>query len=142
LLGFAWKAALKTSNIWIKLITEYNILLFFENSIRRGFCFAGKRYAEANYASLPSYNSEEALSWILYLNSNNLYGMAMSQPLPYRNYKWLTAEELNDVAKNANEKYILWKWISSIPQNCTIFTTIYPCAPNESLSAKRVTIQN
>jgi hypothetical protein len=102
--GFAWKAALKTSNIWIELITDYDMLLFFENSIRGGFCFAGKRYAKANHASLPSYNPEEPLSWILYLDANNLYGMAMSQPLPYRNYKWLTIEELDDLAKDGGRR--------------------------------------
>jgi hypothetical protein len=101
--GFAWKAALKTSNTWIELISDYDMLLFFEDSIRGGFCFASKRYAKANHSSLPTYNSNEPQSWILYLDANNLYGTAMSQPLPYRGYEWMAREELDHLTEEGGQ---------------------------------------
>ena len=35
------------------------------------------------------YNPEDEKSYIIYLDANNLYGWAMSRPLPYRNFKWV-----------------------------------------------------
>ncbi len=31
----------------------------------------------------------------MYLDANNLYGWAMSKPLPYKNFKWMTETELD-----------------------------------------------
>ena len=41
------------------------------------------------------FNPEEAIVYLIYLDANNLYGWAMSQPLPTGNFEWLDKEELN-----------------------------------------------
>ena len=41
-----------------------------------------KRRAKANNHLVDGYNPEKPSSYILYLDANNLYGWAMSQPLP------------------------------------------------------------
>ena len=33
----------------------------------------------------------------MYLDANNLYEWALSQPLPTSNFKWLTDEEMKDL---------------------------------------------
>ena len=55
----------------------------------------------------------------MYLNANNLYGWAMSQPLPTGRFKWLKEDKWDDIFKNKdgitkliptlfnNEKYVL-----------------------------------
>ena len=32
----------------------------------------------------------------MYLDANNLYGLSMSKPLPYKNFKWSNDESLNE----------------------------------------------
>ena len=35
------------------------------------------------------YNKDEPTSYLLYFDANNLYGWSMSQPLPFRGFKWV-----------------------------------------------------
>ena len=62
-----------------------------EKGIRGGICHAIHGYAEANnkYMTMIYYDENKELSYILYLDANNLYGWAMSQKLPVNGFKWL-----------------------------------------------------
>ena len=45
-LGLAWQACLKKTNIKLELLTDYDMLLMFEEGIRGGMCQSIHRYAE------------------------------------------------------------------------------------------------
>ena len=45
----------------------------------------------ANNRYLSDYNPQEETSYIMYYDANNLYGWAMSQPLPVGNFAWCFA---------------------------------------------------
>ena len=48
------------------------------------------RYAEANSPYMKEeYNPNKANSYIIPFDANNLYGYAMSQPLPSGEYEWV-----------------------------------------------------
>ena len=54
-------------------------------------------------------NREIESSYIQYLDENNLYGWAMSQPLPTRGFKWVDVklEEVYELSKKENYGYVL-----------------------------------
>ena len=58
------------------------MLLRVEKGIRGGICHAIFRYAKANNKYLKDYNRDEEESFLRYLDANNFYGWAMSEPLP------------------------------------------------------------
>ena len=59
--------------------------LFIEKGMRGGISYISKRHSKIN-------NDKT----IMYRDANSLYGYAMSQPLPYGEFDWLTKEEIND----------------------------------------------
>ena len=87
--GLAWDACLKETGQQLQLLVDYDMLLMFERGIRGGITHISKRYAEANNKYMKNYNPEKPSSYIQYLDANNLYGWAMSQPLPTHGFKWM-----------------------------------------------------
>ena len=57
-----------------------------EKEIRGGTCHAIRRYAKANNKYMKNYNKNIELSYLMYLDANNLYGWAMFQKLPVNVY--------------------------------------------------------
>ena len=65
------------------------MLMMFEEGTRGGMCQASYRYAKANNKYMKNYDKNKESTYLEYLNANNLYGYAMSQKLPARNFKWV-----------------------------------------------------
>ena len=87
--GLAWQACLKKTEVKSKLLTDVDILLMVEKGIRGGICHAIHRYAKANNKYMKDYNKDEEESFLEYLDANNLYGWAMSEPLPVDGFNWI-----------------------------------------------------
>ena len=86
--GLAWKACLKCTGIKLELLTDPDILLMFERGIRGGITQAVRKYASANNGYMGDrFNPNEDTTYLQYLDANNLYGWAMSQPLPTGGFK-------------------------------------------------------
>ena len=63
--------------------------LFIEKGLRGGISMVSHRHAQANNQYKENYNNEEPTSFIQYLDANNLYGWAMSQPMPTGGFQWV-----------------------------------------------------
>ena len=86
--GLAWDAMLKMTGINLELITDIDMQLFIEKGLRGGISYIAHRHAEANNKYMKNYDLDKLISYIMYLDSNNLYGWAMSKPLPYGKCRW------------------------------------------------------
>ncbi len=96
--SYSWDACLKYTDVKLELITDPEIHLFIESSIRGGISTVTHRHARANNPYLgPDYDPSKPHSYIMYLDANNLYGWAMSQPLPIRNFRFLTEDEISQI---------------------------------------------
>ena len=80
-------ALLKTTGVELELLTDLEMHLFVEREVRGGISMVSKRYAKANNAMLADYDPSKPKNYIIYLDANNLYGWAMSKPLPRRDFK-------------------------------------------------------
>ena len=98
--GLAWDACLKTTGQQLQLLDDYDMLMMFERGIRGGITHISKRYAEANNPYMKTYDPQKTSTYIQYLDANNLYGWAMTQPLPTHGFKWvknITKEKVLDI---------------------------------------------
>ena len=84
-----------------------------EKRTRGGICHAMHIYAKANNKYMKNYDENEESSFLEYLDASNLYGLAMSEPLPIDSFFWIenTSEIDADFVKsydeNINKGYIL-----------------------------------
>ena len=92
---------LKMTKIELEKISDPDKYIFFEQGMRGGVSYTNERCTEA------SKNVD-----ILYLDMNNLYGYAMSQYLPYANFKWVKntdkiKQKLMNIKSNSSTGYVL-----------------------------------
>ena len=81
--GLAWQEVAE-----IELMTDLDMLLMVEKGTRGGICHAILRFAKANNKYMKDYNKDEEKSFLQYNHANNLYGFAMSEPLPVDGFEW------------------------------------------------------
>ena len=107
--GLVWQARLKETGVKLDLITDPDMLLMFEREIRGGITQVVKRYMKANNKYMNDYDRKESSRYFQYLDANNLYGWAMSQPLPTGGFKWvdIEQEEVKELSVREDQRYLM-----------------------------------
>ena len=118
--GLSWGAMLKMT----KIALEKDKYILIEKGMRGGVSHINKRYSKAS----------KNVS-ILYLDMKNLYGCAMSQYLPYANFKWVRninriEQKLMRIKNNSSTVYVL-KVDVEYPQGLHDIHNDYPLAPEK-----------
>ncbi|XP_024883502.1 uncharacterized protein LOC112462123, partial [Temnothorax curvispinosus] len=108
--GYTWDAMLRYTGVRFELLTDIDMVLFVERGIRGGLSQCSLRYARANNKHVPTHDSSQPTTYLMYYDVNNLYGWAMSESLPYANFQWLDDPENFDattVPTDSDVGYIL-----------------------------------
>ena len=147
--GFAWAAMLRTCPVDLDKISDYEMFCMLEQGIRGGLSVVSKHYTNAsNYYTNPEKYScpdSEGSRYIYLLDANGLYSWAMTQPLPYGDFKWEEDIQLLEKmfsqsptscwpADDGDRGYILTVDLE-YPSELHDYTAAYPLAPaHESVS--------
>ena len=126
--GLAWDACLKITDVELELLSDIDMLLMIEKGIRGGVSMISNRHAKANNKYMgESFIDTMISTYIMYLDANNLYGWAMSKPLPTHGFKWMKVDEL--------ETWELHSCILEVdleyPKNLHDLHNDYPLAPEQ-----------
>ena len=137
--GLSWDALLKYTGINLELLTDVNKHLFVERGLRGGISMESRHYCKANNRHLSDYNPKEETSYIMYYDANNLYGWAMSQPLPVGKFEWClvypTLHQIRHWRANRKIGYILEVDLD-YPEELHDEHNAYPLAPEKQAVPK------
>ena len=92
------------TKVELELLGDVDQLLMIEKGIRGGNANVFKRFAKANNKFMKNFDKTQKSSFLVYLDANNLYGWAMSQPLPVGNFAWMSEEELQNWERFVKEE--------------------------------------
>ena len=89
---------LKNTRCELDLISDPAMFEMLDSGMRGGISVISKRYAEANNKYMGSlHDACKPSKYLIYLDANNLYGKAMSYPMPQADFKFLTEEEWSGI---------------------------------------------
>ena len=124
--GLSWDASLKITDVKLELLSDIDMLLMVEKGIRGGVSMVSNRYGKANNKYMGDrFDVKEPSKYITYLDANNLYGWAMSKPLPTHWFKWMKRNELETWEKHT----CILEVDLVYPQSLHDLRNDYPLAP-------------
>ena len=140
--AFSYDAMLRMTRAKPELLQKPDMYLFMERGIRGGMSVISHRHATANNEFLSDYDDTKSQTSIFYTDCSNLYGYAMSQPLPYSKFMWLTNEELQNIdvlSYNADgDDGMILEVDLHYPQHLHDKQKDYPLAPEQLTVEKKM----
>ena len=139
--GDFMRALLKKTGVELELLTDYDQHLFVEKGMRGGISMISKRHAKANNPLVDGYDPEKPSRHILYLDANNLYGLAMSQCLPTGGFRWVDdsqqlAKTIAEQPADGSEGFI-HELDLEFPEDLHNAHNAYPLAPERMVVQKK-----
>ena len=85
--GLSQDGMLKMTGMKLEKISDIGKYLFIEKGLRRGVSYIAKRYAKANNKYTENHDLKKSSTFITYLDTNNLYGWAVTEYLSYGGFE-------------------------------------------------------
>lgn len=122
--SFVWSSMLKMTKIQLELVSNPDIYLMIEEGVRGGVSVIPTRYAEA-------VNDESA---ILYIDCVNLYGKALSDYLPYKDFRFVDVGKFDEVlsTSNVSEVGFICEVDMYVPKELHDYMNDFPLAPTKT----------
>lgn len=99
---FTMDAYLRKTGQELELLRDVDMYLLFSNCIRGGLSMVCKRSSYANNKYLANFDQEKPSKYILYIDANNLYGHAMRNKLPFKDFQWCDVTDKQLISKILN----------------------------------------
>ena len=80
--GLSWNVMLKMTGVKLEIISDIDKYLFIEQGWTGEISFICKRFSELNNKYMKNYDPTKESKIKMYLDANNLYGLAMNQYTP------------------------------------------------------------
>ena len=133
--GLSWDAMLKMTKVELELMTDIDMYQFIEKGMRGGISYISHRHGLANNKYMKGYDEKAPSKYLCYLDSNNLYGWAMSQCLPTGNFKWMSKKKIDklDLAKykDDSKRGLILEVDLEYPKELHDLHNEYPLAPEK-----------
>jgi len=138
--GLSWDCMLLKTKVKLDLPQDYDVILFLEQAKRGGISQCSGRKGEANHALMKNYDKTKPTTTLAYWDANNLYGWALSQPLPIGGFEWIDEwdlSELNDyIDPPEGIGYFLEVDLAYPPGELHDWHNDYPLAPEHKCPPK------
>jgi hypothetical protein len=118
---------LKVTGSKMELISDQEMAFLLKDNVRGGLSFINTRLVDRQETEPPT--------TLTYIDQNNLYGYAMSCPLPLRDFEWMSQEELDsydpvrDATTSNGPGYILEVDLE-YPEELHLDHSSFPLAPH------------
>ncbi|RZF45535.1 hypothetical protein LSTR_LSTR005737 [Laodelphax striatellus] len=104
--SYTFDAMLFYTKVELELISDYGMFIFIEQGLRGGITTSVHRHSIANNQYIPeTFDPEKERTFLNLIDANNLYGWALSKPLPLSDFVWMSQEDIAslDIMKIPNE---------------------------------------
>ena len=126
--GLSRDAMLKYTGVELELITDPDMHLMVEKSMRAYISNICHRHATSNHPIMDTYENEEP-SMLTYQDANSLYSWAMPKMLRLKGFKWASSEiYILNVPEDSHLRYILKVYLE-YPKELHDKHNLYPLAP-------------
>ena len=130
---------MRSTGVEMELMHDIDMINMVKRSIRGGLSFVNTRHFSVageseKRASMLADNPDVS---VVYVDANNLYGAAMSHPMPLKDFAWMTEEELcnfspeNDVNMYAEGRGYILEVTLTYPKKLHRKHSSFPLAPHQ-----------